>query len=78
MGGSTPGLPFKLFDNPVSVDQESSCLEVVMVIQQIDETLELVGKQERTELLAIGLLNINQRMLAVEMRDNEVSSRRDA
>ena len=49
-----------------------------MMIKQIDETLQLVGKQERTELLAIGFLNINQSMLAVEMGDNEVSSRRDA
>jgi hypothetical protein len=43
MGGRTRGLPFKLFDNPVSMDQESGCLEVVMVIKQIDETLQLIG-----------------------------------
>ena len=49
-----------------------------MVIEQIDESLQLVGKQERTELLAISFLNINQRMLAVEMGDNEVPRRRDA
>ena len=40
--------------------------------------LQLVGKQERAELLAIGFLNIDKRVLAVEMRDDEVSNGRDA
>ena len=49
-----------------------------MVIEEIDESLQLVGKQERAKLLAISFLNINQRMLTVEMGDNEVPRRRDA
>jgi len=47
------------------------------VIEQIDETFQLVGKQERAKLLAISFLNINRRMLTVEMGDNEVPRRRD-
>ena len=49
-----------------------------MVIQQIDESLQLVAKQKRAKLLAISFLNIDQRMFTVEMGDDEVPRRRDA
>ena len=63
----------KLFNNPVSMDHESGRLQVVVVIQQIDESLQLVAKQKRAKLLAISFLNIDQRMFTVEMGDDEVT-----
>jgi hypothetical protein len=78
MGGRPHRLILKPFDNFVSMDQESGRLEIIMMIEQIDKSLQFVAQQERTKLPAISLLNINQGMLAVEMRDNEVPRRRDS
>jgi hypothetical protein len=78
MGGRPHPLIRKPLDNFVSMDQKSGRLEIIMMIEQIDESLQLVGQEERTKLPAISFLNINQGMLAVEMRDNEVPRWRDS
>lgn len=49
-----------------------------MMIKQVDECRQLMGKQERTELPAVGFLDINEGVLSVKMGDNEAARRRDA
>jgi sulfur carrier protein ThiS len=77
MGGRPHPLILKPLDNFVSMHPEAGRLKIIMIVEQIDESLQFVGKQKCAKLLAVSFLNINQGMLAVEVGDDEVPRRRD-
>ena len=78
MSGNPRGFGFKLCKHSVSMQHKSIRVEIMVIIKQVDECRQLMGKQERTELITVGFLNINEGMLSVKMGDNEASRRRDA
>ena len=71
MGGPTRCLAAEFLDNFVLMQHEPAGVEIVVIIEQVDEFLQFIGKQQRAELAAKGFLNIDQGMLSIEVVSNE-------
>ena len=77
MSGRACSLGLKLCNDFVSMQHKSIRVKIKVMIKEVDECRQLMGKQERTELSIVGFLDIDEGMLSVKMRDNEAARRRD-
>ena len=78
MGGGARRLAAKLVDQRISMGNEALAVKVVMPVQRLDELFQLVGKQHLAKLFAVNLLNVDEGMLSVEVRQDEIPDRRKA
>src|SRR5688572_27485843 len=73
MRGAAYGQSSKLFSNLFLMEHEARGVEIIVIIEQLDKSLQFVCKQQGSKLFAIGFLNVDKRVPAVEMRDDEVT-----
>ena len=78
VGGATRWPAAKLIDDGIAMSQEPLAFQIVVLVEHVDEVLQLIGKQHTGELFAEGFLDINQRMPAVQVRQDKISHRREA
>jgi hypothetical protein len=69
-------LAAEVVDNLFLPGKEALVVKEIVVIQHFDHFLQLVGRQDLADSLRVGFLDVDERMVAVEVREDKICRRR--